>query len=87
MQGYKYTCEPGDVDWTPMNSNLHMQSIKVPPTFVVVIVVVVVVVVAAATAVACTFNSGHFLFYVAHNLITTAAIVILCLKTFCLSFD
>ena len=31
MQGYKYTCEPGDVDWTPMNSNLHMQSIKVPP--------------------------------------------------------
>ena len=29
VQGYKYTCEPGDVDWTPMNSNLHMQSIKV----------------------------------------------------------
>merc|ERR1712012_967617 len=29
VQGYKYTCEPGDVDWTPMNINLHMQSIKV----------------------------------------------------------
>ena len=26
---YKYTCEPGHTEWTPMNSNLHMQSIKV----------------------------------------------------------
>ena len=26
---YKYTCEQGEVPWTPMNSNLHMQGIKV----------------------------------------------------------
>jgi len=26
---YKYTCEPGHAEWTPMNSNLHMQGIKV----------------------------------------------------------
>jgi len=29
MEEYKYTCEPGHVEWSPMNSNLHMQSIKV----------------------------------------------------------
>jgi len=26
---YKYTCEPGHAEWTPMNSNLQMQSIKI----------------------------------------------------------
>ena len=26
---YKYTCEPGHSEWTPMNSNLTMQGIKV----------------------------------------------------------
>ena len=26
---YKYTCEPGETEWTPMNSNLQMQGIKV----------------------------------------------------------
>ena len=29
-EGWKYTCEPGHVQWSPMNSNLHMQGIKVP---------------------------------------------------------
>jgi len=28
-EGWKYTCEPGHVQWSPMNSNLHMQGIKV----------------------------------------------------------
>jgi len=26
---YKYTCEPGHQEWTPLNSNLCMQSIKI----------------------------------------------------------
>ena len=29
MEEYKYTCEPGHMEWTPLNSNLTMQSIKV----------------------------------------------------------
>ena len=29
MEEYKYTCEPGHQEWTPLNSNLCMQSIKV----------------------------------------------------------
>ena len=29
MEEYKYTCEPGASKWTPMNSNLCMQGIKV----------------------------------------------------------
>ena len=28
---YKYTCEPGDQEWTPLNSNLCLQAIKVGP--------------------------------------------------------
>jgi hypothetical protein len=29
MEEYKYTCEPGHTEWSPMNSNLTMQGIKV----------------------------------------------------------
>jgi len=29
MEEYKYTCEPGHQEWTPLNSNLCMQSIKI----------------------------------------------------------
>ena len=29
LEEYKYTCESGHVAWTPMNSNLCMQGIKV----------------------------------------------------------
>ena len=40
MEEYKYTCEPGHQEWTPLNSNLCMQSIKV---LVLVLLVVVLV--------------------------------------------
>merc|ERR1712141_53208 len=29
LEEYKYTCEPGHMEWTPLNSNLTMQGIKV----------------------------------------------------------
>ena len=29
LEEYKYTCESGHTAWTPMNSNLCMQGIKV----------------------------------------------------------
>merc|ERR1712223_2000099 len=29
LEEYKYTCEPGDMEWIPLNSNLTMQGIKV----------------------------------------------------------
>merc|ERR1711899_280486 len=29
LEEYKYTCEPGHMEWTPLNSNLTMQSIKI----------------------------------------------------------
>ena len=28
LEEYKYTCEPGHMEWTPLNSNLTMQGIK-----------------------------------------------------------
>merc|ERR1712180_119861 len=28
-EDYRYTCEPFNTEWTPMNSNLHLQAIKV----------------------------------------------------------
>merc|ERR1712226_545839 len=29
LEEYKYTCEPGHMEWTPLNSNLTMKGIKV----------------------------------------------------------
>merc|ERR1711953_214733 len=29
LEEYKYTCEPGHMEWTPLNSNLTMQGTKV----------------------------------------------------------
>merc|ERR1711981_948662 len=29
LEEYKYTCEPGHMEWAPLNSNLTMQGIKV----------------------------------------------------------
>ena len=40
MEEYKYTCEPGHQEWTPLNSNLCMQSIKVPVVVPVLVVTV-----------------------------------------------